>query len=192
MAHCVQALYLLDELITKFTILCDEFDFSTCRFDSSRLSIHGWRMDKSLDLPSTLHSILTPEVTNALPDNWTGTYDINRCKSFITERDNESPTLLIVEKSTNHAIGLMIVFVMDNDIRLGYLLKQSCWGKGYATEVVRSFVSCCRKHCKRNIKYISGGCDINNVASQKVLIKNGFHVVKELSHDTEVLLRLDL
>ena len=60
----------------------------------------------------------------------------------------------------------------DADIEVGYFLKPSAWGRGYATEV-----------CKRMLQFsfqqttlneVVASVDVNNTASKNVLQKSGF------------------
>ena len=59
-----------------------------------------------------------------------------------------------------------------NDIEVGYFLKRSAWGRGYATEA-----------CKRLLQFafedsplteVVATCDLGNEASRRVLAKSGF------------------
>lgn len=69
--------------------------------------------------------------------------------------------------------GLIVMGQMpDVDIEVGYFLKRSAWGQGYATEV-----------CKRMLQFafqevsldkVVASVDANNIASQNVLEKSGF------------------
>ena len=61
--------------------------------------------------------------------------------------------------------------IPDSEIEIGYILKHSAWGKGYATEA-----------CKRLIRFafeetplteLVATTDHENLASQKVLLKSG-------------------
>ena len=61
------------------------------------------------------------------------------------------------------------------DTELMYHLLKNSWGKGYATEAAMG----CIDYAKRalNISKIGASVDPKNVASQRVLIKVGFHFV---------------
>jgi len=56
-------------------------------------------------------------------------------------------------------------------VRHGYLLSESAWGQGLASELVRGFVDWCRTV---EIEAILGGVERDDIASQRVLMKNGF------------------
>lgn len=57
------------------------------------------------------------------------------------------------------------------DIQLGYALLQPYWGKGYASELTRHGVHYCIRH---NIDPLYAVTEAANIASQHVLLKNGF------------------
>ena len=87
-----------------------------------------------------------------------------------------------MDKLTHQAVGLMILFETQAeegngqvDVRLGYLLSEAVWGKGIASELVRGFVRWCRGH--ESISSIAGGVAQDNLASKRVLEKNGFELV---------------
>ena len=67
------------------------------------------------------------------------------------------------------------------DVRLGYLLSEATWGKGIASELVGGFISWCRG--KEPITTIAAGVAHDNLASKRVLEKNG---LKPVPSDDEV------
>ena len=90
----------------------------------------------------------------------------------------ESEIYLIREIGTDAFIGLMFLTPpFNNDIHLGYLLGQSAWGQGYASELLAGLVS----HVPKTGFRLLGGVGRENPASAHVLQKTGFHVVPELS-----------
>ena len=64
-----------------------------------------------------------------------------------------------------------------NEIDLGYRLKQSAWGKAYATEAATATLD----HAFNNLQLpvITGRAHIENIASIKVLEKIGMVFIKE-------------
>lgn len=100
---------------------------------------------------------------------------------WIDARDAESDIYLIRETSTDAIIGLMFLTPpFNNDIHLGYLLGQTTWGKGYASELLAGLVS----HVPKTGFRLLGGVGRENPVSAHVLRKTGFQIVPELS-DTE-------
>ena len=104
-----------------------------------------------------------------------------RDSQWIDARDAESDIYLIREIGTYAFIGLMFLTPpFNNDIHLGYLLGQSTWGRGYASELIAGLVP----HVPKNGFCLLGGVGCKNLASAHVLRKTGFQLVPELS-DTE-------
>ena len=166
-----------------------------CTFDTDRLLVREWHLvsrgdwDRQ-DLPALVVELMTEPVTRSLPAPWQGEYTLARATGWIADRDSEGATLIIIERSTNQAVGLIILFESSLesgtdgvDVRLGYLLAESAWGKGYASEASEGFVSWCRN--KAAIRLVAGGVDPDNLASARVLEKNGFRPTTEQRSDSD-------
>jgi RimJ/RimL family protein N-acetyltransferase len=109
-----------------------------------------------------------------LPPDWQGAYSHQRAERWIRERDAESTTLIVIQKATGNAIGLLILFGTadgSRDLRLGYLLAEAAWGQGFASELVRGLVDWSTAN---DISTLTGGVESGNIASRRVLEKNGF------------------
>jgi len=83
----------------------------------------------------------------------------------------------VFEKESWHFVGQAGLFHLgfyDNqpDIELAYRLHKKYWGKGYATELAKALIPWGFEHL--NISKIIAGAEIENIASQKVLLKAGF------------------
>ncbi len=74
-------------------------------------------------------------------------------------------------------------------MRLGYLLAERAWGKGIASELIRGLVEWCRKS---GIASIVGGVERNNIASRRVLEKNGFVCDASTKNSPEQMFELKL
>jgi len=128
------------------------------------------------DLETIVEEILVPDVTKTFPPMWRGDYDKKRAKFWIQERDSESKTLLAVEKETNKALGFINFFKVGDRsrgtyLRLGYLLSNVMWDKGFGTELVDGFIHWCKEN---NISTVLAGVEPDNIASIRVLEKNNF------------------
>ncbi len=148
------------------------------RFETERLLVAEWHTLQqqqwpSQDLATAVQQMLTPSVTACLPPSWQGDYSLERADQWIRERDKEDATWLVIDKSTREAIGLLILSGTDDfgHLRLGYLLKESAWGQGFATELLSGLVGWCRDN---RIRSLTGGVEQANVASARVLEKCGF------------------
>lgn len=166
-----------------------------CCFKTERLLIKGWksRITDSLTerrFAEEVISILTKPVTKSLPDGWQGIDDINKAISWINNRDEESEFLTVQQLSSLDVVGFLFLYESTDsgsgiDLRLGYLLSESAWGKGFGTELIKGLVEWCEK--QNDIKSISGGVETENVGSIKVLEKNGFKVVQSNSNQGDVV-----
>jgi ribosomal-protein-alanine N-acetyltransferase len=174
-----------------------------CSFETSRLVVDEWhrwakhgRSDSSL--LHVIPSIMTEPVTRSLPSHWQGAYDVDRARGWIAERDREGPTLMVADRSTGEALGLLILHELEADdeegvdIRLGYMLAERAWGRGLASELVAGFVDWCRS--QGGIRSIAGGVAHDNPASIRVLEKNGFRPLRETQQhsDGELIFELSL
>ena len=162
----------------------EEYQYST-----DRLLVCEWHSIPSNEwnqagLDAVVINILTPNVTKSLPPAWQGPYSLQRANAWISERDKEGVTLIVVDKSSREAIGLVILSGSENgkDFLLGYMLKESAWGHGYASELIQGFIEWSKHY---NISTITGGVEVDNIASRRVLEKNGFMRESEINESEE-------
>ncbi len=153
-------------------------DINICTYTTNRLLIIEWHAISPMQwhrepLEHVVMQILSPAVTQELPPSWQGKYSKERAQAWIKERDAEGSTLLVIEQSTKRPIGLVILHREPNrkTYRLGYLLKESAWGKGFASELIQGLVDWCGRN---HITSIMGGVTNDNIASKRVLEKSGF------------------
>ena len=152
------------------------------RFETERLEVDDWHImveTHGLDLTAEVRALLTPSTTASLPVEWRGEYSVVRTQQWIDERDAESPTLLVVDRSTNQAIGLVILFFVAQPhgsgafiVQIGYILCESVWGRGLGTELVSGLVTWAR--ARPTIISLVAGVDPSHATSVRVLVKNGF------------------
>ena len=163
-------------------------------FSTERLVVNEWHSFTGeewtrSDLTVVVQEVLSDSVTQSLPPEWQGSYSTARASQWIEQRDEEGVTLLVVNKESAKPIGLVILFESDTtgELRLGYMLAESAWGKGYASELIGGFVDWCKNHA---IQSVVGGVERNNIASRRVLEKNGFIEVTEAGGSDEQLFRI--
>jgi ribosomal-protein-alanine N-acetyltransferase len=170
---------------------------SASSFDTDRLIVKEWRalIASDKDMAEVVITILTPRVTRSLPEGWQGEYTADRASRWIAERDQEGATLLVLDGSSRAPIGLMILFESERGksgrcVRIGYLLAESAWGQGFASELLEGFVDWCGT---ANISSVIGGVARENVASRRILEKNGFDILPDTQNQHELIyeLRLD-
>ncbi len=153
-----------------------------CNFQTERLSVCGWTnlyADKeSKDIfEKKVISILTPQVTKSLPDGWQIIKTITDAQSWIRDRAEESHFITVQLIPSNELVGF--IFFYESylqksyyDLRFGYLLSETVWGKGLGTELIQGLINWCK--AEGDIKSISGGVETDNIGSIKVLEKIGF------------------
>lgn len=172
-------------------MICKSSNFTT-----DRLVVSEWRSlsvsDK--DMVKAVAAILTPSVTRSLPEKWRGEYSEHRAARWLEDVDREAAILLVLDRSSKDPIGLMILFESVEErsghiVRIGYMLTESVWGKGYATELLQGFVAWCKK---TEIASVIGGVKKDHVASQRVMVKNGFGILENSQTHSELLYELRL
>lgn len=174
---------------------------NSCAFETDRLSVREWRRGPSnhehqRGLAHVVAAMLTEAVTRSLPVSWQGIFTTERARAWIDERDKEGTLLIVVETLTHQIVGLVILSETQVEgrveVRIGYLLSEDVWGKGMASELVDGFVKWC--HGQTSISSIVGGVAVDNLASRRVLEKNGFTPANnEGEHvENEVFYRLSL
>jgi RimJ/RimL family protein N-acetyltransferase len=154
-----------------------------CLFTTNRVSILNWDFIESVTefKNSRIQSVLevmTPNVTKALPDDWQNLDTFDKAKNWIIERKGDSYFYAIILIETNEIIGFLFLYIGNetkesSDLRLGYLLTESTWGKGIGSELINGLVQWSKN--TKIINSISGGVERENIGSIKVLEKNGFY-----------------
>jgi len=153
-----------------------------CNFITERLLIRSWtHHDKALafnqNLEECVINILTAEVTKSLPEGWQSINTSSDAQKWIEDRDEESNLLTVELLTTKEIIGFIFLYELNSkenslDLRFGYLLSEKSWGKGLGTELVKGLVKWCE--AMGTINSISGGVEIDNIGSIRVLEKTGF------------------
>lgn len=79
-----------------------------------------------------------------------------------------------VQKENNQYIGSFAIIPIENTslIQLGYALVKPSWGKGYASELTRGGLKYYFSNTEASEIY--GVAETPNIASHRVLLKNGF------------------
>ena len=168
----------------------------SCSFNTDRLIVEEWHAlsVSELHMAQAVATILTPRVTRSLPEGWQGEYSADRASMCVAERDQEGATLLVLDGASKAPIGLMVLFESEEEadgrcIRIGYLLAESAWGRGYGSELLKGFIDWCRTV---DISSVIGGVARENSASRRVLEKNGFSVLPGVQDQQELVYELRL
>lgn len=169
-------------------------------FETPRLRVVDWHSVSAIPegvspLPEIVRGLLTPQVTAPLPQSWQGPYSEQRAIDWIRDRDAESRQLLAITRDSHRAVGLLLLHESAtgspeaSELRLGYLIAESEWGQGYASELVRGLVDWARR---RAFGSVIAGVAAHNVPSLRVLEKCGFTPDEGSCHGTELVYRIDL
>lgn len=157
-------------------------------FSTNRLEVKNWQgrlesVEKRKRLETDLTRILTPAVLADLPPSMQVEQTDRAVNRWVSERAAESTVFLVLSEDRAEIAGLLFLVQFSNDetradIHIGYLLAESSWGKGYATELVSGLVKSVGP--KQSVRFI-GGVGKRNIASAKVLLKSGFRRSESLS-----------
>jgi len=153
-------------------------------FETERLGIRNW---EDADIPTFIEMGKDEEVMKYFP--WMMTDEqslkfINRMKKQFKKK--EYAYLPIIKLDNQEFLGM--VGLMDQNyenyledfVDIGWRLKKSVWGNGYATEAAKAWLAFGFK--EKNIKTIYSVAPLLNLGSEKVMQKIGLEKVDELEH----------
>ena len=162
----------------------DDIEFEQrCRFVTARIAVESWNSDLSTqsareNLAREITNVLTPNVAKALPKGWQGVDTRNNALDWIGERSEEGHVFTVRVIKTRELVGLLLINVsadLDKEglqLRIGYFLSEPHWGQGLGSELIKGLVSWCDD--AGDIRELLGLVESNNIASAKVLTRNGF------------------
>lgn len=90
-------------------------------------------------------------------------------KKLLNAAEINSQTILIGEK----VVGCVVKYIMEEQAEITYALDKAYWGKGITSEAVSMFLKL------EKTRPVNAHVSFDNVASQKVLEKNGFLKTQE-------------
>ena len=114
------------------------------------------------------------EVTKYLV--WPPHNSIRQTKEFIQsceqrlENGDAFPRIIEI-KSTDELIGMIDLRIDRHRADFGYVIAREYWGKGYATEALKSVVELALS--QERIFRVWAVCDVENIASARVMEKAG-------------------
>lgn len=164
-------------------------DLTNLEFRTERLTVKCWSAlqadrDALARLVAELAGILTPATTAFLPPNMQVAAGGGDIGAWVRGRATESD-VCTVRQVDGKLVGLLILHVSGDIIRIGYLLGEAFWGRGYGTELVQGFVRWCAASGGRY--QLIGGVEADNQASIRVLEKAGFALDSDSSSGTNRL-----
>ena len=157
-----------------------------CHFETERLQVASWRnpidgYPEENDFADKVVSIMTPTVTGSLPEGWQDIDRREKAADWIKARADESTFLTVQLLPSKELVGFLFLHEAVRsangliDLKIGYLLSEMTWGKGLGSELIDGLVTWCER--AGDIASVSGGVDAENLASIRVLEKNGFRKV---------------
>ncbi|KKD61363.1 hypothetical protein RN22_06090 [Grimontia sp. AD028] len=155
-------------------MMLSHLQFSTPRLDVAALSSGSETSD---NLAKELAALLTPAVKQHLPPDIQSVNDAQSAVVWLQQALTESTFLAVTERNSQSLAGFILLYAEINtdgllDLRLGYVVSEELQGKGLASEMLQGLVSWCQQSSK--VATLSGGAEENNLASIRVLEKNGF------------------
>ena len=136
---------------------------------------------------SIVADLLTPATTAGLPPAWRGDFTVERARAWVDAREADSTPLLVTVEASREPIGLVVLAAVPADdaaptegtldLRVGYVIDETWWGRGIATELVAGLVERARRD--PDIVSVTGGVDPDNAASIRVLERSGFQLVDQ-------------
>lgn len=149
--------------------------FKSLTFDTARLQIAPFE-DEDLAAVYDMHR--NAEVNQYIPySTWQNWQDAEKWLELIHQRraDKEAQVFTLKSKEGGELIGTSLVFGADKtpiDLNFGYVLKQTHWGLGYASEAMQGMVTTLLSIPE--IPQLNATVQEGNLASMKVLKKLGF------------------
>ncbi len=139
------------------------------------ISLRKWREEDAQGLQRQAND---PAIAAMLRDVFPSPYGIEDAEAFIAYASSVAPDKEIafaVEVDGEVAGGASLV--MQDDVsrysaEIGYWLGREYWGQGIATEAVKQLLDIAFGQC--GLKRVFGDVYAHNIASQRVLEKNGF------------------
>ena len=165
-------------------------------FRTDRLDVEHWRrrFDDDREMADVVIDILSPAVTRFLPEPWRGDYTCARAQRWIAERDRESALLIVLDRVSGNPVGFLVVAEdgkppRGRELRIGFVIAEAAWGRGFATELLAGFTHRCRAE---GVSSLVGGAEARNSPSRRVLEKCGFREDSSSATGDHCLYRLVL
>ncbi|MCM3410387.1 GNAT family N-acetyltransferase [Metabacillus litoralis] len=145
-------------------------------FETNRLIIRKININ---DLDDIYEFSSDPKVAHHM------TWEVNKTKeetlhnfvSIVIEKykTGQSADWAIVHKESNKVIGTCSFVDWSNNnqkAEIGYVLNRNYWGQGLVSEAIKEVIKFGFETLELN--RIEGGCDTDNIGSEKVMLKAGF------------------
>lgn len=153
-------------------------------FKTERLGIRNWQ---DTDLPTFIEMCASPEVMKYFPSTSPPEKTVELVRRMQAQYEKKGYAYLPVELlETQEFIGF--IGIMDQDygeylpafVDIGWRLKESAWGKGYATEGAQAWMDFAFE--KLELSEIYSVATMGNLGSQRVMQKLGMGKIDEFDH----------
>jgi len=94
----------------------------------------------------------------------------------------EQSEFFIVKRISGNIIGFLFTFKDHDQINIAYLFKEEFWNKGFASEVLISYISFIKK--TKTISKLVAGVTSSNTSSIKLLKKLNFTIENNTNSNT--------
>ena len=153
-------------------VIRSENGFKTERLSVSTAELWSETAVHSKLLDSVL-CLLTPAVVKSLPGNFQGITSLTSAENWLKTMMAESQLFVVQLSNSDNIVGFIFLYDgEDGTAHVGYLLGESYWGRGLATELMTGFVSWCTDYTES--KQLIAGVEQDNQASVGLLVKLGF------------------
>lgn len=108
-------------------------------------------------------------------------------RELLTEQTNRDVYMHLIRDSQGAMIGRINLSVLENDQKtaeLGYRIGENVTNLGYASEAVRLVLD--KAFHTYGLNKIVAGTATDNLASQRVLLKNGFTFSRIIENDIQI------
>lgn len=134
-----------------------------------------------IDITAKYRDWLNDKKVNRYTEQRYKKHSISDVRNFVKEKSKSKNEFLygifIIRKNLKEHIGnikLGPINFRHKNAEISYFIgERDLWGKGFATMAIKEVI---KKARKKRIKKLRAGFYENNIASKKVLIKNGFKV----------------
>ena len=146
--------------------------------ETSRLLLRRFTIDDAKDMYENWAS--DEKVTKFLTWNAHDSIDVTKFILNLWVKEYENPNTIrfaITLKDSNEVIGAIdVVNYVNGNPEIGYCLSRKHWNKGYMSEACNAFI---KYLFDKGFNKIVIEANVNNIASNKVIMKCGFKFVKK-------------
>jgi len=143
-------------------------------YQTTRLQVgEVFNSNQTPEFLESVMEILTPRVVASLPPYFQNVNSISTAQEWLKQVFSDGRLFVVKLIGERKAIGFVFLSAENSgDTHIGYLLGESYWDKGYATEILKGLIDFIESE-GQVIRLISGVAT-DNIASVKLLQKLGF------------------